>query len=117
MPTPSLADLTTRVIRHRDEREWGQFHTPKELAISLAVESAELLALMQWKTGSQLTEAVTAKREKIKDELADVFHSTLLLAAELEMDLAEALEQKLVKDAVKYPIEKAKGRNVKYDEL
>lgn len=112
-----LCDLTARVLHHRDERDWAQFHTPKELAISLTVEAAELLALMQWHTGEALTEAVTAKRQKITDELADVLHSTLLLAADLKIDLADALEKKLAKDALKYPVEKAKGRAVKYDEL
>src|SRR3954471_16425462 len=91
-----LADLTVRVLSHRDERDWGQFHTPKELAISLVVEATELLSLMQWKTGEQLRQTVADKREKIVDELADVLHSTLLLAADLKIDLAEALEQKLL---------------------
>jgi NTP pyrophosphatase (non-canonical NTP hydrolase) len=116
-PHGTLSSLTQRVLRHRDERDWGQFHTPKELAISLAVEATELLSLMQWKTGEQLAQAVADKREKIVDELADVLHSTLLLAADLQIDLAEALEQKLQKDARKYPVEKAKGKNLKYDEL
>ena len=113
----TLAELTARVLRHRDERDWGQFHTPKELAISLTVESAELLALMQWKTGEDLASAIADKRAQVVDELADVLHSTLLLASDLGIDLGDALEQKLTKDARKYPVEKAKGRNVKYDEL
>src|SRR3954470_555254 len=117
MPEHTIERLTERVLRHRDEREWAQFHTPKELAVSLCVESAELLALMQWKTGEQLHEALAARREKVSDELADVLHSLLLLASDLKVDLAAALEQKLVKDAAKYPVEKAKGKNLKYTEL
>ncbi|HEX8914139.1 MAG TPA: nucleotide pyrophosphohydrolase [Humisphaera sp.] len=117
MSSRTLADLTARVIRHRDERDWAQFHTPKELAISLAVEATELLALMQWKTGEQLQQAVAEKRPKIADELADVLHSTLLLAADLGIDLGDALEQKLAKDALKYPVDKARGKNLKYNEL
>ena len=113
----TLAELTDRVIRHRDEREWAQFHTPKELAVSLVVESSELLALMQWKSPEQLAQIVVSKRQKLVDELADVLHSTLLLAAHLQVDLSVALEEKLIKDALKYPVEKARGRNVKYDEL
>jgi dCTP diphosphatase len=112
-----LSQLTDRVIRHRDERDWGQFHTPKELAVSLVVEASELLAIMQWKSGEQLRQVVSAKREHLADELADVLHSTLLLAADLGIDLGDALEGKLTKDALKYPVDKAKGRNVKYDEL
>src|SRR5215213_9765785 len=117
MPQHTLADLTQRVLRHRDERQWGQFHTPKELAISLCVESAELLSLMQWKTGAELDQAVAAKRAQIQDELADVLHSVLLLASDLKVDLGAALEQKLAKDAEKYPVAKAKGRNSKYSGL
>jgi NTP pyrophosphatase (non-canonical NTP hydrolase) len=115
--SPTLDSLTRRVLRHRDERDWGQFHTPKELAVSLVVESAELLALMQWKTGDALTAAVRKRREQIRDELADVLHSTLLLADDLGVDLAEALEHKLIKDAKKYPVEKARGRAEKYTDL
>lgn len=118
MPHHTTIDqLTARVLRHRDERQWGQFHTPKELAISLCVESAELLSLMQWMSGVQLDEAVASKRPQIQDELADVLHSVLLLAADLKIDLGEALEQKLAKDAQKYPVGKARGKNLKYDQL
>src|SRR5205085_5649640 len=113
----SITALTDRVLRHRDERHWAQFHTPKELAISLCVESAELLSLMQWKSEGELERVVRDKREMIQDELADVLHSVLLLASDLKLDLGDALEQKLAKDAAKYPVEKARGRNAKYDEL
>ena len=117
MSEHTIQRLTERVLRHRDERQWAQFHTPKELAISLCVESGELLSLMQWKAGDELDRAVREKRAMIQDELADVLHSVLLLASDLELDLGEALEQKLAKDARKYPVEKARGRNTKYDEL
>jgi NTP pyrophosphatase (non-canonical NTP hydrolase) len=117
MPDHTIERLTERVLRHRDERQWAQFHTPKELAISLCVESAELLSLMQWKTDQQLQQVVRDKRPMIQDELADVLHSVLLLASDLGIDLGEALEQKLVKDAAKYPVDKSRGRNAKYDEL
>ena len=113
----SLKDLIQAAVAFRDQRDWAQFHTPKELAISLCVESAELLSLMQWKTGADLDATVAAKRDQIQDELADVLHSVLLLASDLKVDLAAALEQKLTKDAEKYPVHKARGRNTKYTEL
>ena len=116
MNTDSLSKLTQRVLRHRDERDWAQFHTPKELAVSLVVEAAELLALMQWKTGEELKAVVEKRREQVRDELADVLHSVLLLASDLGVNLGDALEQKLEKDAKKYPIEKARGRADKYTE-
>src|SRR5438105_11752299 len=99
MPRHSIQDLTRRVLRHRDERNWAQFHTPKELAISLCVESAELLALMQWKTAAELDRAIAAKRPQVEDEVADVLHSLLLLASDLKIDLPAALENKLTLDA------------------
>lgn len=115
--TKTLAELTYRVLAHRDERNWAQFHTPKELAVSLVVEASELLALMQWKTGDDLTASLTTNRESVKDELADCLHSLLLLASDLNVDLGVALEEKLRKDALKYPVSKARGKPNKYTEL
>jgi NTP pyrophosphatase (non-canonical NTP hydrolase) len=112
-----VSELTAAVVKHRDERQWGQFHTAKELAISLCVESAELLGLMQWKNGEQLEQAVTAKHDQIRDELADILHSILLLASELGISPGDALLDKLRKDAIKYPVHEAKGKNLKYNEL
>src|SRR6476661_3804007 len=106
MSQHTLPELTRRVLRHRDERNWAQFHTPKELAISLCVESAELLALMQWKTAAELDSAIADKRQQVQDELADVLHSLLLLASDLKVDLPAALEEKLARDATKYPVHK-----------
>lgn len=116
-PSPTLNDLTQLVLRFRAERDWAQFHTPKELAISLVVESAELLELMQWKQDQELADALDRKREALADELADVLHSVLLLAHELRIDLPAAFEAKLAKVAAKYPVDKSRGRPHKYDEL
>ena len=117
MAETSLSDLTKTVVAHRDERDWQQFHTPKELAVSLVVEATELLALMQWKTGEQLTAALAARRTDVQDELGDVFHSLLLLANDFQIPLDAALLQKLQKDAEKYPVHKSRGKNLKYNEL
>lgn len=117
MNAATLAELTRRVLRHRDERDWGQFHTPKELAVSLCVEATEFLSLFQWKSEAEARAVIAQKHEQVRDELADVLHSLLLLASDVKVDLGEALEQKLAKDALKYPVDKAKGRNQKYTEL
>jgi NTP pyrophosphatase (non-canonical NTP hydrolase) len=117
MNPDDLNFLTQLVLRHRDDRQWAQFHTPKELAISLCVEAAELLGLMQWKNGEQLTQTLARKHEQVSDELADVFHSLLLLAADFQVQLGQSLLEKLAKDAKKYPVEKSRGKNLKYDEL
>jgi dCTP diphosphatase len=113
----SLNRLTALALAFRRERDWAQFHTPKELAISLVVESAELLELMQWKQGDELKDHIAAKRQDVADELGDVLHSILLLAADLKIDLAHAFEQKLEKAGRKYPVHKARGKPRKYNEL
>jgi NTP pyrophosphatase (non-canonical NTP hydrolase) len=117
MNQSTLAELTRLVLSHRDDRDWAQFHTSKELAISLTVESAELLALMQWKTGADLEAKLAGQSEAVRDELADCLHSLLLLAAHMNVDLSQALKEKLKKDALKYPIEKSRGRAEKYTDL
>ncbi len=117
MTPTTIAELTALVLKHRDERRWAQFHTPKELAISVCVEAAELLAMMQWKTPADLEAFLAQRREQVQDELADVLHSLLLLTNDLKVDLGTALVEKLRKDSLKYPIEKARGQAKKYDEL
>ena len=117
MNPDSLTDLIRAAVAFRDQRDWAQFHSPKELAISLAVESAELIQLMQWYKGDELTRVIEEKRDHLKDELADVLFSVLLLANELSVDLGKAFLDKLEKTAAKYPLEKSKGSAKKYTEL
>ena len=117
IPSFSSSLTTEMVLRFRDERDWAQFHTPKELAVSLVVEAAELLELMQWKQGAELEQALKEKREDVADELADCLHSVLLLANDLGIDLGEAFAKKLAKVGAKYPVDKARGKPRKYDEL
>ena len=117
MPKDSLSTLTNLVLDFRTARDWKQFHTPKELAISLVVEAAELLEIFQWKQGAELDEAVAKRKTEISDELADCLHSILLLAHDLKIDLAEALFEKMRKMEQKYPVAKAKGKPRKYNEL
>lgn len=113
----SLRELMEMALRFRAERDWAQFHTPKELAISLVVESAELLEVMQWKQGPELAEHVRKRHGDIADELADCLHSILLLAHDLDIDLPKAFAEKLNKAAAKYPVAKSKGKPRKYNEL
>lgn len=115
--TDSLNSLTKLFLDFRQARDWKQFHNPKELAVSLVVESAELLELFQWKSGTELDRVVKTKREALSDELADVLHSLLLLAHDLDIDLAAAAEQKIRKMEAKYPPDKAKGKPRKYNDL
>jgi len=117
MSKNSLSSLTQLVLDFRTARDWKQFHTPKELAISLVVESAELLEIFQWKQGGELDEAVARRRTEISDELADCLHSILLLAHDLKIDLSDALVEKMRKMEQKYPVAKARGKPRKYNEL
>ncbi|OIO24766.1 hypothetical protein AUJ14_05660 [Candidatus Micrarchaeota archaeon CG1_02_55_22] len=114
----TVAELRTLVTRFRDERDWQQFYSPKELSVSLCVESAELLEHFQWKTDEEIRERLNnpAKKREAAHELADCLWSVLLLSDELGIDLSETLKDKITEAAKKYPTEKVKGKNKKYDE-
>ena len=106
--------LVERIRRFCDERDWSQFHDPKNLAISLNLESAEVLELFQWTKDNQMKEG---KDNEMSEELADVFYWLIMLANHYDVDLAEALERKMDKNEARYPVEKAKGKANKYNEL
>jgi dCTP diphosphatase len=113
----TLGQLQESVLKFRDEREWKQFHNPKDMAISLCMEAAEVLELMQWKNGEELVGHLAKKKEELGDELADVMHAVLLLAADNGIDLGAAFMKKMAKNIAKYPVEKARGKATKYTEL
>jgi NTP pyrophosphatase (non-canonical NTP hydrolase) len=120
--TPSdatLRDLTNEVKAFCSERDWDQFHTAKEVAIGMVTESAELLDLFRFKTEQQCEEILNdpARREKVSDELADVFFFVLRFAERTGIDLKTALSAKMQKNHAKYPVEKARGNNKKYNEF
>lgn len=103
-----------RVLKFRDDRDWRQFHTPKDLAISLSLEAAEVLELFQW-SGTDLDCA--AKRDRLREELADVLSYCILMADVCGLDLDEIMNEKVSKNEAKYPVEKARGNAAKYTEL
>ncbi len=109
-----MKDLMEKIIQFRDERNWKQYHNPKDLAISLSIESSELLECFQWKSNE---EAVSMKLENMKEEIADIAIYLLLLSHELDINLKQTIEEKLLKNENKYPVEKAFGSNKKYNEL
>ncbi len=106
-----LKDLEQLLVNFRDERDWKQFHNPKDLAVALSIEAGELLEAFLWK------DAEDAKIEKVKEELADVLAYALLLGHYYGLDLEEVVREKVKKNGEKYPIEKAKGSATKYNEL
>ena len=115
----TLADLKTRVLAFARERDWEQFHAPKNLSMALAAEAGELMEHFLWATPEQSAAVAKdpAKRRKIEDELADVVIYALEFANIAGMDVAAAIERKMADNAKKYPVEKAKGRSDKYTEL
>ena len=117
--TATIATLKARVLAFVQARDWEQFHSPKNLSMALAAESGELMEHFLWATPEQ-SKAVAidpAKRGKIADELADVVIYALEFANITHLDLAAAIETKMAANAKKYPVEKAKGRSEKYNEL
>ncbi len=102
------------VTGFRDEREWAQFHNPKDLAISLSLEAAELLEVFQW-SGDDLI--CDGKLDKIKEELADVLCYSILMADRCGLDMDEIIREKMKKNAAKYPAELSRGHKEKYTEL
>jgi len=109
--------LLDRLIAFRDERDWEQFHTPKNLASALVVEASELLSIFQWTPDSGLHARRAEKREEIEREVADIYIYLLFLAHALGIDLDEAAEKKMALNAEHYPADRARGNARKYTEL
>ena len=106
--------LVSRIKKFSEDRDWSQFHDPKNLAISLNLEAAEVLELYQWTKDNQLK---PERAGKINEELADVMYWLILLSNHYSIDLVEALDKKMDQNEAKYPVEKAKGKSDKYTEL
>ena len=103
-----------KVLKFRDDRNWRQFHNPKDLALSISLEAAELLEVFQW-SGSDLV--CEGKTDKIKEDLADVLNYCILMADACGLDMDEIICEKIDKNSEKYPVEKAFGCKEKYTEL
>lgn len=112
-----IRNLTEKIKKFRDERDWKQFHNHKDLALSLVLEAAEVLEHFQWKKPEEVEAHAVNCKEEVADELADVACHLFELADGLKIDLPLAIEQKLIKNAQKYPVEKSKGKITKYNRL
>src|SRR5258706_14601264 len=112
-----MQDAIERVLAFRDKRDWRQFHNPKDLAVSIAIEAAELLEEVQWKSTEESERHAAENLEAISDEVADVAIYLIELCDILKIDLAAAIISKLDKNEVKYPVEKARGKSTKYTKL
>lgn len=116
---PTLEALTTRLLEFRDSRDWRQFHTLKDLIVSLNLEASELLELTQWKSDAHFeSEAATGQmRQRLSEECADVLLYLLLIAERAGIDLQRAAANKIAANELKYPVEKARGTATKYTDL
>lgn len=104
-------EIIEALLKFRNERDWEQFHNPKDLALAINVEAGELLELFLWKNADE------ANKEKVKEELADIFAFAFLLAQKYQFDVKDIVLEKIQQNAEKYPVEKAKGTAKKYNEL
>lgn len=107
-------ETVAEVLKFRDDRDWKQFHDPKDLAISISLEASELLEIFQW---SRDDVYCLDKIDKIKEELADVVNYCILMADACNLDLDKIITDKIKLNAAKYPVDKAKGTSTKYNEL
>ncbi len=117
--TTTIADLKARVLAFSRERDWEQFHSPKNLSMALAAEAGELMEHFLWvdPNASQERSREAVRRRKIEEEISDVVIYSLEFANVTGIDLAGAIEAKLAANALKYPVDKARGRSEKYTEL
>jgi NTP pyrophosphatase (non-canonical NTP hydrolase) len=104
-------EILEALLKFRNERDWEQFHNPKDLALAINVEAGELLELFLWKSPNE------ANKEKVKEELADIFAYALLLAEKYQLDIKNIVLEKIKKNGEKYPVAKSKGNAKKYNEL
>jgi NTP pyrophosphatase (non-canonical NTP hydrolase) len=109
-----ILEITKALVDFRDERDWKQFHDTKNLAIALAIEVAELNEVFLWKTSKESEEV---DKEKLKEELADVFAYAFLLAEKHQLDVKQIVMEKIKRNGEKYPVDKSKGNATKYNEL
>lgn len=114
---PGVAVLMRKIRRFARERDWEQFHTPKNLAMALSVEASEIVEIFQWLTEAQSRKLSEKKRADLVDELADTYIYLLKLADRFDIDLNQAATIKLRKNALKYPVSKARGSAKKYTEF
>lgn len=112
-----IREIIEKIKKFRDERDWMQFHDPKNMAVSITIEAAELLEHFQWKTKEEVKAYIDENKEEISDEIADIAMYLFELADNMGVDLVQAMGKKLEKNKLKYPIEKAKSKHTKYNKL
>lgn len=117
MAEGEINQLTKKLLKFRKDRDWEKFHNPKDLAVSLSLEAAEVLEHFQWKTDAEIEKYIDKNKGEIGEELADVFNWILLMAHDLNIDITKASAKKILINEKKYPISKSKGKATKYTKL
>jgi len=112
-----MNELIENIVAFRNARDWKQFHNPKDLALSLVLEAAEVMEHFQWKSQKEIDQYIKTNKEEIGEELADVLYWVLLMAHDLDINLSKAAERKMKINEKKYPVKKAKGKHTKYTKL
>jgi len=112
-----ISEMNKKIARFRDDRDWMQFHDPKNMAISIILEAAELLEHFQWKSGKEIDEHIDNNKLQVEEELADIAIYLFELADNLNIDLLSAMERKIKKNENKYPVAKSKGNAKKYNQF
>lgn len=102
------------ILNFRNQRDWKEFHSPKNLAIALSVEASELLEIFQWSTNNKIDKS---RKDEMEDEIADIYYYLLLIAHESNIDIKNAFKKKMRTNEKKYPVDKSKGNSTKYNKL
>lgn len=113
----TIEEITARICAFRDARDWQQFHNAKDMAVAIAAEAGELMQHFVWKQPDQIADVIRTKRAEITDEIADVAILLFELAHNLDIPLAAAMEAKVERNEKRYPADKSRGNNLKYNEL
>lgn len=112
-----VSQLTQRILGFINDRDWNKFHNPKDLALSLVLESVEVMEHFQWKNNEEIQDYIKSNKKEIGEELADVLYWVLLMSHSLDIDIKQAFEDKMLKNETKYPIDKSRGKHDKYNKL
>ncbi len=113
----SLNEIQKKAVHFRDARDWKQFHNPKDMALSLVLEAAEVMEHFQWKNVKEMDKYIRSNKSEIADELADVLYWVVTMSSDINIDLSKAFERKMKKNEEKYPVTKSKGKHTKYNML
>ena len=113
----TIEEIMADIAQFTEERDWGQFHTHKDLAIALSVEASELLEIFMFRTNEEIEEGIEGTEDAILEEIADVMIYALMMCQKMDCDPLAAIAWKMAKNRIKYPVEKAKGSNKKYTDI